>query len=72
MNRRCGNIPPPPQPGPHSGGFYSGDPCQETQCLPPGCSGFLGFRWLCCGKSDVPTPTINGRPGVSGLGFAWK
>eukprot|EP00959_Pyramimonas_sp_CCMP1952_P460107 9479328-Pyramimonas_sp.AAC.1 len=26
---------------------------------------FLGSRWFCHGKRDVPTPKINGRPGVS-------
>eukprot|EP00959_Pyramimonas_sp_CCMP1952_P174910 3655121-Pyramimonas_sp.AAC.1 len=41
--------------------LFSGTPCQETPCLPPGCPGFLGFRWFC-----------KGRPGVSGLGFLWK
>eukprot|EP00959_Pyramimonas_sp_CCMP1952_P328238 6872254-Pyramimonas_sp.AAC.1 len=48
---------------------YSGNPCQEAPCLPPGCPGFLGFRWFRYEKRDVPTPKTNGRPGVSGLGF---
>ncbi|CAK0788070.1 unnamed protein product [Prorocentrum cordatum] len=57
-------------PGP--GGGYSGGPCQETPCLPPGCPGFLGVPWLCGGKHDAPTPKVHGHPGVSGLGFLWK
>eukprot|EP00959_Pyramimonas_sp_CCMP1952_P130698 2733021-Pyramimonas_sp.AAC.1 len=46
---------------------YSGDPC-----LPPGCPGFLGFRWPCNGKRDAPIPKTDGRLGVSGLAFSWK
>eukprot|EP00959_Pyramimonas_sp_CCMP1952_P409567 8583450-Pyramimonas_sp.AAC.1 len=50
----------------------SGDPCQETLCLPTGCLGFLGFRWICQGKRDVPKQKGNGRPGVPGPGFLWR
>eukprot|EP00959_Pyramimonas_sp_CCMP1952_P207097 4332209-Pyramimonas_sp.AAC.1 len=50
---------------------YSGNPGQETSCFPPGCFGVLGFRWFCNGKRDVPTPSINVRPGVSRLGVLW-
>eukprot|EP00959_Pyramimonas_sp_CCMP1952_P331930 6950485-Pyramimonas_sp.AAC.1 len=49
---------------PPGGGFsYSGDPCQETLGVPPGCPGFLGFRWFCDGNRDVPAPEISGRSG---------
>eukprot|EP00959_Pyramimonas_sp_CCMP1952_P128309 2682963-Pyramimonas_sp.AAC.1 len=50
---------------------YSGDPCQETPCLPPGTLGFSGFDGLTMG--DVTFPQKNsGCPGGSGLGFLWK
>eukprot|EP00959_Pyramimonas_sp_CCMP1952_P019009 401627-Pyramimonas_sp.AAC.1 len=42
------------------GSSNSGNPYQETPCLPPGCPGFLGFRCSCHGKRDVPTPEISG------------
>eukprot|EP00959_Pyramimonas_sp_CCMP1952_P466003 9489259-Pyramimonas_sp.AAC.1 len=44
---------------------YSGGPCQETPCSPPGCAGLLGFRWFWDGRRDVPRPNMNGRPGQS-------
>ena len=51
---------------------HSGSHCQETPCFPPGCPGFLGFRWTYDGKRGAPIPKINGHPGVSGLSFLWK
>ena len=48
---------------------YSGSPCQETPCLPPGCPGCLGFRWSYPRKRQVPWPKIDRPPGGSGLGF---
>ena len=48
---------------------YSGGPCQEAPCFPPGHLGFIGFRWFYHGKRRVPRPKIDRLPGGSGLGF---
>eukprot|EP00959_Pyramimonas_sp_CCMP1952_P349328 7319318-Pyramimonas_sp.AAC.1 len=49
---------------------YSGGPCQEPPCSPPGCPGSLGSRCFCDEKPDASAPEFNGRPGVSGLRFS--
>eukprot|EP00959_Pyramimonas_sp_CCMP1952_P240459 5025251-Pyramimonas_sp.AAC.1 len=42
--------------------LYSGGPCPETPCLPPGCTGFLGlgFLWkVSCGLASTVVPTAS-------------
>eukprot|EP00959_Pyramimonas_sp_CCMP1952_P265923 5560009-Pyramimonas_sp.AAC.1 len=48
---------------------HSGNPCQETPCLPPGSPGFPGFRWFCYGgRLTFPQQKPMDVLGSQGLG----